>query len=230
MNCDEIENLLIGHLANVLDKEETGKLELHLASCRKCQKRLEELKKAKEVFGQWKILGPPPDLKHKILNNVTVQRLFEEKGPEIPPRYFSMEKMLEWLRKRVSSEQIRIYKIVTDFLGREKGEEVFEYYLQMTVKDNLLTPPQIISQSLGLEIERIKLEGGITRETVRNCSLISMAEELGMKASPCEAICRRQVELLQKLYSVTVERIKKLPNQEGVCIFHYRPLEPPPSR
>jgi len=142
MNCGEIENLLIGHLANVLDKEETGKLEFHLSSCRKCQKRLEELKKAKEVFRQWKILGPPPDLKHKILNNVTVQRLFEEKSPGPPRRYFSMEKMLEWLKKRVSSEQIRIYKVVTDFLGQEKGEEVFDYYLQMTVKDNLLTPPR----------------------------------------------------------------------------------------
>jgi len=230
MNCNETEDLFIGYLLNILVQERKDQIDTHLSSCQKCQRRLMELKKAKDLFRQWKLLSPPPDLKHKVLDNLKTQKLVEEKVfQKISPKYFPMEKMLEWLRKRVSSEQIRIYKVLTDFLGREKGEEVFEYYLKEDLREKLSTPPQIISQSLGIEIERIKLEEGITQETVRNCSFISMAEELGMKVSPCEAICRRQIELIQKLYPVKIDRMKKLPNQEGICIFHYRSLESPPS-
>jgi hypothetical protein len=225
MNCNKTEDQLIGYLLNTLSREDLEGLEDHLSSCRNCQRRLEELKKAKRLFGRWKDVTPPPDLKQKVLDNLRAQKLIEEKifQKRIPAK-FSIDEITGWLRKRVNSEQIRIYKVLTDFLGQEKGEEVFDYYLQEDLKDKLSTPPQIISQSLGVEIERTKLEEGITRETVWNCSFISIAEELGMRISPCEAICRRQIELMQKLYAVKIERIKKLPNQEGVCVFLFRSL------
>lgn len=237
MNCNEKEDLLIGYLANILEQEESEKLEVHLTSCHECQRRLNELNKARALLRQWKPVIPPSDLKQKVLDNIKAQKLIEEKtSQESRSKDIPMERMFEWLRKMVSSEQLRIYKILTDFLGKEKGEEVFDYYLEEQMKVKLLdsaeeafTGWQIVAKSLGIEVERTRLKGGVTKETIRHCSYLSVAKELGMKVSPCEAICLRQARLIEKYQPVKVNLIKKMPNEEGVCVFLFRSLESKPS-
>jgi hypothetical protein len=224
-----MEDLLIGYLTNILEHEESEKLEAHLSSCQRCQKRFTELKQVRNLLRQWKPVSPPPDLKQRVMDNVSAQRLIEEKiNKEIYPEDVSVEKMLEWLRKRVKSEQIRIYKMLTDSLGREKGEKVFDYYLEIELLQQMSAPPkegQIIARSLGLDVEIERQEGGTVKETIRNCPYISMANELSMKDSPCEAICLKMAKLREKFHPIKVELVKKLPNEEGLCIFLSTPLE-----
>jgi hypothetical protein len=222
-----MEDQLIGYLLNTLGQKERRRCEAHLSSCRTCQKRLMELEKTRGLLRQWKPVSPPSELKQKVMDTIKAQKLIEEKTlKEPPPEDISTEKMLEWLQKRVNSEQIRIYKLLTDFLGREKGEEVFDYYLEERLKEQMSVSPkesQTIAKSLGLDVEIKMLEGGIMKEIIHNCTYISLAKELGMKVSPCEAICIKQGKLQEKLQPVTVELIKKLPNKEGECIFLFTP-------
>ena len=229
MNCDKTEDQLIGYLLNTLEQEERKTVETHLSSCQKCQRRLEELEKVRGLFKEWKPVSPPPGLKQKVLDNVRAQKVIEGKtSKESPIEDISTEKMLEWLQKRVNSEQIRIYKMLTGFLGREKGEEVFDYYLEERLKEQMSASPKeshTIAKSLGLDVEIKMLEGGVMKEIIRNCTYISLAKELGMKVSPCEAICLKQGKLQEKFQPVKVELIKKLPNKEGECIFLFTPLE-----
>ena len=136
MNCNKMEDQLIGYLLNTLNQEEIESLEAHLSSCQKCQERLEELKKARGLFRKWKSVIPPFDLKQKVLDNIKAQKLIEEKtSKETHPEDITTERMLEWLKKRVKSEQIRIYNMLTDSLGKEKGEEVFESYLEKEIRE-----------------------------------------------------------------------------------------------
>jgi len=231
MNCNEKEDLLIGYLAKILEHEEKEKLEVHLSSCQKCQSRLMELKKAKELFRQWKPVPPPLDLKPKVMDNLKALTLIEEKtNKEL--KDISVDDVVEWLRKRVTSEQIRIYKVLTDFLGREKGEKVFDYYLEEQLKEQMTAPPQevkIIADALGLEVEVERREGGRVKEIIRNCPYISISHELNMKVSPCEAICLKMAKLREKFHPVKVELVKKLPNEEGLCIFLSTPISSKPA-
>ena len=119
MNCNSMEDQLIGYLLNTLDQKEIEMLKTHLSSCRECQERLEELKKARGLFREWKPVNPPSDLRRKVLDNIRAQKLIEEKTSKEPrPKDIPMERMFEFLRKMVSSEQIRIYKMLTDSLGK----------------------------------------------------------------------------------------------------------------
>jgi hypothetical protein len=233
MNCDKTEDQLIGYFLNTLKQKERERMGTHFTSCQKCQRRLEELEKVRGLFREWRSVNPPPGLKQRVLDNVRAQKLIEEKtSKETHTEDLSKEKTLEWLKKRVRSEQIRIYKILTDFLGKEKGEEVYDYYLEEEFKEQMSAPPedlQVMAESLGFDMEIKMLEGGVMKETIRNCSYISMAKELGMKASPCEAICLKYSKLQEKFQSVKAEWIKKMPNKEGECIFLFTPLEQKPS-
>ena len=227
MNCDKMEDQLIGYLLNTLEQEERGSLETHLASCQTCQRTMEVLEKTRDILREWKPVSPPPGLKQNVLDTIRAQKLIEEKtSKESRHEDIPKEKMLEWLQKRVNSEQIRFYKMLTDFLGREKGEEVFDYYLEERLKEQMSASPKeshTIAKSLGLDVEIKMLEGGVMKEIIRNCTYISLAEELGMKVSPCEAICIKQGKLQEKLQPVQVELIKKLPNKEGECLFLFTP-------
>ena len=229
MKCNKWEDQFIGYLLDTLEQEERESLETHLTSCQTCQRKMEVLEKTRGIFREWKPVSPPSDLKQKVLDNIRAQKLIEEKtSKESRSEEISTEKMLEWLQKRVNSEQIRIYKMLTDFLGREKGEEVFDYYLEERLKEQMSASPKeshTIAKSLGLDVEIKMLEGGIMKEIIRNCTYISLAKELGMKVSPCEAICLKQGKLQEKFQPVKVELIKKLPNKEGECIFLFTPLE-----
>ena len=236
MSCNKNEDQLIGYLTGILEHEERDRLEAHLSSCQSCQRRLEELKDIRDLFKRWKPVTPPLDLKSKVMDSLKALTLIEEKANK-QLKDISMDDVVEWLRKRVKSEQIRIYKVLTDFLGREKGEEVFEYYLEEDLKKKMSAPPkevlfnlQAFGKSLGLEVEVKRMEGGVMKETIRNCSYISIAKELGMKASPCEAICVKQTKLREKFHPVKVELIKKMPNKDGECIFLHTTLEPKPSQ
>lgn len=233
MNCNKKEDQLLGYLLKTLNPDERKDLEIHFPSCQFCQRRLEELEKARGLLRQWKSVNPPPDLKQKVLDNIKAQKLIEEKSSqgslseEVPT-----EKILEWLKKRINSEQIRIYNMLTDFLGKEKGEEVFNYYLEEDMKQQMSTPPQELKaliEATGLDVEVKLLEGGVMKETVRNCSYFTMAKEFGMKVNPCEAICFKMAKLREKLQPVKADLIKKMPNKEQECIFLYTPLEPKPS-
>ena len=229
MNCDKMEDKLIGYLLNTLEQEERESLETHLSSCQTCQRRMEVLEKTRGFLREWKPVNPPPGLKQKVLDNIKAQKLIEEKtSKESHPEEISTEKMLEWLRKRVNSEQIRIYNVLTDFLGKDKGEEVFDYYLEEDMKQQMSTPPQELKaliEAIGLDVKVKLLEGGSMQETVHNCSYIPMAKKLGMKVSPCEAICSKMVKLREK-FNLKAEHIKKMPNKEGECIFLFTPFEP----
>jgi hypothetical protein len=232
MNCNKKEDQLLGYFLNTLNPAEREDLEIHLPSCQSCQRRLGELEKVRGLFRQWKSVIPPPDLKQKVLDNIRAQKLIEEKtSQESLSKNVPTEKILEWLKKRVNSEQIRIYNILTDFLGKEKGEEVFDYYLEEDLKEQMSVPPedlQIITKSLGLDTEVRMLEGGVMKETVRNCSYFTMAKEFGMKVNPCEVICLKMAKLREKIQPVKAELIKKLPNKEGECIFLFTPLSSTP--
>jgi hypothetical protein len=229
MNCNKKEDQLLGYFLNTLNPAEREDLETHLPSCQFCQRSLEELEKARGLLRQWKSVRPPPDLKQKVLDNINAQKLIEEKtSQEALSEDMTKEKILEWLKKRVNSEQIRIYNILTNFLGKERGEEVFDYYLEEDMKQQMSSPPQELKaliEAVGLDVEVKLLEGGAMQETVRNCSYLSMAKELGMKVSPCEAICLKLIKLREK-FNLNVEHIKKMPNKEGKCIFLLTPLEP----
>jgi anti-sigma factor (TIGR02949 family) len=231
MNCNEKEDLLIDYLAGILEHEERDRVESHLSSCQKCQRRLGELKEIKDLFKRWVPVSPPPDLKSKVMDNLKALTLIEEKSNK-ELKDISMDDVLEWLRKRVKSEQIRIYKVLTDSLGREKGEKVFDYYLEEQLKEQMSAPPkevQIIARSLGLDVEVERQENGTVKETIRNCPYISMANELSMKVSPCEAICLKMAKLRERFYPVKVELVKKLPNEEGLCIFLATPIASKPA-
>jgi len=231
MNCNEKEDLLIGYLTDILEHEERDRLEAHLSSCQKCQRRLGELKEIKDLFKRWVPVSPPPDLKSKVMDNLKALTLIEEKSNK-ELKDISMDDVLEWLRKRVKSEQIRIYKVLTDSLGKENGEKVFDYYLEEQLKEQMSAPAkevQIIARSLGLDVEVERQGGGTVQETIRNCPYISMANELRMKVSPCEAICLKMVRLREKFHPIKVELVKKLPNEEGLCIFLSTPLESNPA-
>ena len=234
MNCDKREDTLIGYLLHSLERKERESFKSHLASCQKCQESLELLEKTRNLLKEWKSVSPPPDLKQKVLDNVRARKVIEEKtSQESPAEDISTEKMLKWLRKRVNSEQIRIYKMLTDFLGKEKGEKVFDYYLEEDLKKQLPAPPedlQTINKALGLDTEVRMLEGGVMKETVHNCSYFTMAKEFGMKVNPCEVICFKMAKIREKFQPVKTDLIKKMPNKERECIFLFTPLESKPSR
>lgn len=233
MNCNKTEEKLIGYLLNTLSLDEGKQVEIHLASCQHCQRRLEELTKARGLLKEWKAVNPPPDLTQKVLDNVVAQKLIEERiSPELHLKDIQMKKVFEWLRKRVKSEQIRIYKILTDFLGKEKGEEVFEYYLEKELREQMSIPPEdihAISKSLGLNVEVARLEEGIIREIIYNCPYLTMAKELDVKIDPCEVICGKIAKLREKFQPLKIALIKKMPNREGECIFLLTPLTTPSS-
>ncbi len=236
MNCNKAEVNLIGYLLNMLTQEERKNLETHFSSCRKCQRRLEELQKVKSLFKKWKPVSPPPDLKQKVLDNISAQKLIEEKtSAKFNTGGIPMEKMMAWLKQRVNSEQIRIYKMLTDFLGQKKGKEVFDYYLEKEITKQLFAPTkevlfnfQAIAKSLGLSVEVKRLEGGVIKETIRNCSYFTIAKELGANINPCEAICLKQAKIKEKFQPVKVDLIKKMPNKDYECIFIQTPLEQKP--
>ncbi|MBM4128914.1 MAG: hypothetical protein FJ243_02210 [Nitrospira sp.] len=230
MNCNEKEGLLIGYLADTLERKERDRLEAHLSSCYRCQNRLTELKRVRNLLRQWKTVSPPPKLKSKVMDNLRVLTRIEQKtNKEL--KDISMDDVVEWLRKRVTSEQIRIYNVLTDFLGREKGEEVFDYYLEEQLKEQMSAPPRefkVISDALNLEVEVERQKGGIVKEIIYNCPYVSISHELKMKVSPCEAICLKMAKLREKFHPVKVELLKRLPNEEGLCIFLTTPIEPKP--
>ncbi|MCX5886569.1 MAG: zf-HC2 domain-containing protein [Proteobacteria bacterium] len=228
MNCNEKEDLLIDYLEGILEHEEKDRLESHLSSCQKCQTKLAKLKKVRSLLRQWNPVNPPDELKQKVMDNLKALTLIEEKANK-ELKDTSTDDVLEWLRKRVKSEQIRIYKVLTDFLGIEKGEKVFDYYLEEQLKEQMTAPPKgglgVISSAIGFDVEFERLENGTVKETIRNCPYISMAHELGMKVSPCEAICVRAAKVREKFQPIKLELVKKLPNEEGLCIFLSTPLE-----
>jgi len=231
MNCNEKEDLLIDYLAGILEREESERVESHLSSCHECQKRLKELNKVRVLLRQWKRVSPPPELKSKVMDNLKALTLIEEKANK-ELKDTSTDDVLEWLRKRVKSEQIRIYKVLTDSLGKENGGKVFDYYLEEQLKEQMSAPAkevQIIARSLGLDVEVERQGGGTVQETIRNCPYISMAHELGMKVSPCEAICVKAAKIREKFHPIKVELVKKLPNEEGLCIFLTTPIESNPA-
>ena len=82
MNCNKREDELIGYLIDALSNEEKKHLELHLISCPKCKQKLENFKKSRSLLHAWNPFVPPSDheqFKHKIMENITAQRLIEEK-------------------------------------------------------------------------------------------------------------------------------------------------------
>ena len=85
MNCNSMEDQIIGYLLDTLSKEQRGKVENHLSSCENCQKTLGNFKRARSVWKRWVPVMPSYDfdqIQQKILTNVRAQKLIEEKSSE----------------------------------------------------------------------------------------------------------------------------------------------------
>jgi anti-sigma factor RsiW len=70
MNCNEIENLLPAYLENLLSPEEKKNIEGHLASCPRCSRAYEALKKTEEIVQDLTEVEPPPFFEQRIMSRV----------------------------------------------------------------------------------------------------------------------------------------------------------------
>ncbi len=238
MHCNKItEDQLIGYFLQTLQHDAREHLKAHLGLCHMCRKKLADLEKIKGLLQQWKPVTPPSDIKQKVLENVKAQELIEEKISQASLlEEISLEKIVEWLKQRVKSEPVRIYKLLTDVLGRKKGEEAFEYYLEEDLKQQMAAPGkdlfsdfEAFAKALGLDMEIKVTEDGAMEQTVRNCSYFTMAEELGLKVNPCKTICFKEAKIREKFQPIKVTLIKKMPNKDNECIFLYAPLQLKPT-
>jgi hypothetical protein len=80
MTCNKKEDQLIKYLLNILEQAEGVEIENHLSSCQKCQRRYERLQKTRGLLRAWKPVNPPPDLKHKVMDDMRAQKIIEEKS------------------------------------------------------------------------------------------------------------------------------------------------------
>lgn len=70
MNCNEIGNLLPAYLENLLSPEEKKNIEGHLASCPRCSRAYEALKKTDEIVQDLTEVEPPPFFEQRIMSRV----------------------------------------------------------------------------------------------------------------------------------------------------------------
>jgi hypothetical protein len=70
MTCHEIENRLPAYLENLLPPEEKKNIEGHLASCSRCSRASEALKKAEEIVQDLTEVEPPPFFEQRIMSRV----------------------------------------------------------------------------------------------------------------------------------------------------------------
>jgi hypothetical protein len=70
MTCNEIENRLPAYLENLLSPEEKKNIEGHLASCPRCSRACEDLRKAEEFVQDLTEVEPPPFFEKRIMSRV----------------------------------------------------------------------------------------------------------------------------------------------------------------
>lgn len=70
MTCNEIENRLPAYLENLLSPEEKKSIEGHLASCPRCSRACEDLRKAEEFVQDLTEVDPPPFFEQRIMTRV----------------------------------------------------------------------------------------------------------------------------------------------------------------
>ncbi len=70
MTCNEIENRLPAYLENLLSPEEKKNIEGHLASCPRCSRAYEDLKKTEEIVQDLTEVEPPPFFEQRIMSRV----------------------------------------------------------------------------------------------------------------------------------------------------------------
>jgi hypothetical protein len=71
MTCNEIENRLPAYLENFLSPEEKKSIEGHLASCPRCSRASEAIKKVEEIVQNLTEVEPPPFFEQMIMSRVT---------------------------------------------------------------------------------------------------------------------------------------------------------------
>jgi len=237
MICADMEDKLAGYLLQTLTHHETALMKTHLEACAACKKMVARAQKVKELLDAWMPANPPSDLKNTIIATLRAQHTSDKTIAAMSQAdAVSSDDLFEILRKMVGSEQLRVYKFLTEFFGKELGEKAFEYYLQEQMNMRLSTPAgevlayaDVIAKSLGGQVTMTRNDEEIKSESVEQCPYMSLAKEMGMQGSPCETICRRQMDAVEKFKSIKIERIKLFPGKDGSCIFLSRPAGQKPS-
>ena len=70
MTCNEIENRLPAHLEHLLSPEEKETIEGHLASCPRCSRVCEDLRKTQGLVQVLPEVEPPPFFEQRIMSGV----------------------------------------------------------------------------------------------------------------------------------------------------------------
>jgi len=227
MKCTIKRDRLMGYLLQMLNPGEKAHVEAHLKGCLTCRNELGKLKKVKQLLRQWNVEGPPAGLKKNVLNMTAPEHVSEQKNISASrDRSHAAQDLFEVFRKLVGSEQLRIYKCLIDFLGKEKGEEAFDYYLTEQINMTLSAPTgkslsyaDAVSKSLGGQVRTTRHGKRLKKETVEKCPYIALAEEIGLHDNPCMTICLRQMKVIEKQKTVKIDRIKTKTSEAGGCIF-----------
>jgi hypothetical protein len=98
MTCKEVEKALPAYVEDVLPQEEKKPVEGHLASCPRCSRALEDLKKTGKLLQGLEEVEPPPWLKQKIVSRMReevkqqegiIKKFFYPRHMKIPIQAFA---------------------------------------------------------------------------------------------------------------------------------------------
>jgi hypothetical protein len=245
MKCNKSENKIIGYLLKTLSPAEFKLMTTHLSSCKFCKEKLEEFQQTDKLLKMWKTPDAFNGLAQEVLDRVHVQQANEPKPfTDSFPTNISFESYIEALRKIAVSEQLRVYTFLTELIGKEKGEEAFDVYLEeqmklkiQTITGEIVTYEEVINLSTGEKrgsqspgevkksIASTLSTGTVTKAIKQKCLFPSVIKDFGISINPCETVCRRQIKVVEKLKSVRIERTVTLPYKDGGCVFLIKPMD-----
>jgi anti-sigma factor RsiW len=80
MNCRAAVRRVPGYLDGVVSGRESDRVRRHLESCHDCRRELERYRKMSVCLGHLDSVPPPPDLAERIREQVSLERVRQERG------------------------------------------------------------------------------------------------------------------------------------------------------
>ncbi len=224
MTCTKTEDDVVAYCLNTLPAEKHAEMTEHFSSCPRCRKLLDAYRATQSLLDAWQPARPPEGLREPVI--AAVRRELVQGADKNAGAVPDGADIAGALLKAVTSEQLRVYKFLTGYLGSEQGGDAFERYLEeqsgVKLTDDLTYIDLLTKLYEGDELT-ITRSNGETTEHITACPFVDLADDIKFNGNPCETICRRQINVIERLKSVKIDHITLSRRKKGTCMFHSRP-------